>query len=86
MVMGAKKKAYKKKDSMESAQEAVIEKDKSLMDKNSRKNAITPPGNKKTELENNPLSIKLNSSNLMETVIYSEILGKPRCMRRGRWR
>lgn len=38
------------------------------------------------EPECNPLDVKFDGVNLMKAVIYSEILGKPRCKSRRKWR
>lgn len=81
MAGGVKKQKNKKQDILESTREKPVHSE----NKGSCKENIVAMNNSKEE-ENNPLSIRFNSSNLMEAVIYSEILGKPRSRRRGRWR
>lgn len=89
MIKGIKKKIYTKQEILTDSQKNAID-EESMSNKNNRSNTRklnTCNNNEENKnLGNTPLSIKLTNQNLMEAVIYSEILGKPRCKRRGRWR
>lgn len=86
MAGGVKKRKNKKQDILESTREKPVkEKAVHTENKGNCKENIADMNYKKEE-ENNTLSIEFKSSNLMDAVIYSEILGKPKSRRRGRWR
>lgn len=89
MIKGVKKKIYSKQEILTDSQKDAVD-EESMSNKNNRSNTkklnICNNNKENKNSGNTPLSIKLTNQNLMEAVIYSEILGKPRCKRRGRWR
>ncbi len=87
MAINNSKKVYREKSKMENIQSTFVERVDKALTKTSFKNDNTSIANNKLKQENSPLSsIELNNKNLMEAMIYSEILGKPRCKQRGRWK
>lgn len=85
MIKSYKKQVYKIHDSpVDSPKEMLYEEKSNVANKD--RNINSSKKNDINKLGNNPLSIKLTNQNLMEAVIYSEILGKPKCKRRGRCR
>lgn len=87
MAKNNSKKVYQEKSKMENIQSTFEERVEKALAKASFNNDNTSIVNNKLKQENNLLSsIRLNNKNLMEAIVYSEILGKPRCKQRGRWR
>lgn len=75
-----------RKDSPSTESKILIEKD-NILEKISAYNEVG--GKASDQGSSKPIilqNITLNSQNLMEAMIYSEILGKPKCKRRGRCR
>jgi hypothetical protein len=62
------------------------EQSKKKSTRNSQQRQTAKQENRSEESENNIFPIVFTNQNLMQAVIYSEVLGKPRCKRRGRWR
>ena len=80
-----KKQTYKIQNSpVDSSKDILYEEKRNVTNKNSSSNDGKIHNTNISE--NSPLSIKLTNQNLMEAIIYSEILGKPKCKRRGRCR
>lgn len=86
MAKNNSKKVYQKKSEMENIQSTFVERVEKALTKTNFNNDNTSIVNNKLKQENNLLSIGLDNKNLMEAMVYSEILGKPRCRQRGRWR
>jgi hypothetical protein len=75
-----------KNDSPSTESKVLVEKD-IIVDKVKDYNEVSKKASSRSSgkpviLQN----ITLNNKNLMEAIIYSEILGKPKCKRRGRCR
>lgn len=86
MAKGIKKQKNNKQDNSENAQEKVVIGETKYKAVKSSYLENDRDKSSRSEEEKNPLSIKFNNTNLIEAIIYSEVLGKPRCKRRGRWR
>jgi hypothetical protein len=80
-----KKQVNKIQDSLTSTEKDIISEEKDNIENNSSNNNSIKDY-KNNDLDYNPLSIRFTNQNLMEAVVYSEILGKPKCKDRGRWR
>lgn len=85
MAKVVKKQVYKIQDSLVNPEKEVMSEEKNNIENNSS-NINSLKDYKNNNLDNNPLSISITNQNLMEAIIYSEILGKPKCKRRGRCR
>lgn len=80
MAKGVKKQASKKQNSVASSPKNAVS-ENNIKSENRDINYRDSNNS-----DSNPLSIWLTNQNLMEAVIYSEILGKPKCKRRDRCR
>lgn len=86
MARNNSKKVYRKKSEMENTPDTFVERVEKALAEISFENDNTSIANTKQKQENVLLSIEFDNKNLMEAIVYSEILGKPRCKQRGRWR
>ncbi len=85
MAKVVKKQVYKIQDSIASPEKGIMSEEKDNIENNSSNNNSLKEC-KNNDLDYNPLSIRLTNQNLMEAIVYSEILGKPKCKGRGRCR
>jgi hypothetical protein len=85
MAKVVKKQVYKIQDSLASPEKDNISKEKDIIENNSSNNNSLKDY-KNNNLDYNPLPMRFTNENLLEAVVYSEILGKPKCKRRGRCR
>jgi ribonuclease HIII len=85
MAKVVKKQVYKIQDSLASPEKDIISEEKDNIENNSCNNNNLKDY-KNSNSDYNHLSIRFTNQNLMEALLYSEILGKPKCKRRGRCR
>jgi ribonuclease HIII len=85
MAKVVKKQVYKIQDSSASSDKDIMSKEKENIENNSSNNNSLKDY-KNNNLDYNHLSVRFTNENLMEALLYSEILGKPKCKRRGRCR
>jgi hypothetical protein len=83
-----KKQIYKILDSpVDSSKDVLYEEKNNVANKGDKNNNNSICNSSKihdtNKSGNSPFSFKLTNQNLMEAIIYSEILGKPKCKSRG---